>query len=314
MVTNRVYKVLETDGTSAASVAALAAHDFVVLKKDNTLAVAGDTIANSDRIQIVVADAAGNRVFSDWIKGLDVRVFEKQVFRAKVEQVVTVTVGTPVVGQQYNLSIIDTSDKEILQCRQAKRVYSRIAVTGDTATTLAADYVAQITADPASIVTASNVAGAITLTAKVVANVANAAGEYPAQYTFEAFSSQVDTSTNGFFQAFGTVVYTTAPDYGSGNFWQVRTLEQRGQGYVGVTNRTKFPVEAGQYLSTLGVNYDVYVIEYANNYSTNSYTAGSSDSPITIVILCTAGAGTALEAILTPYFASTPVEGIGVNG
>jgi hypothetical protein len=312
MVTNRVYKVLVTTGTAATTVAGVTAGKFAVLKKDGSPFTAGDTITQGDAFQVVVGAPDGTRVFSDLLSLKNVKKYEKTAFRARVEQVIDVTVGTPVAGQEYILTIIDLSDKEILQRRQNKRSYSSIATASSTATTVAADFAAQINADPAINVTASSSAADLTLTADAIETTANIVGEYQPQVFFDAELAVADPQN--YLTKFGSVAYTTTVDFGSGNFDQIRTLEQRGQGYVGVTNRTKFPVEAGQYLSVAGTNYDVYIIEADRVYSSNSYTFGDVKSPVSLIIACTAGAGTALEALLTPLIASAPNEALSVVG
>ena len=316
MVTNRVYKVLvTTGGAAAATVAALTAGQWIIVKKDGTPYVATDTIAQGDKFRIVVGAPDGTRIFSDLISLKDVRAYEKQVYRARVEQVVTVTLATPVAGIEYSVSVIDKSDKEILQARQNKRTYSVVAAAGETVTTLGDKFRALINADVASSVTATGTATLI-LTAKSVAGTADMVGEYPAQYFFEVFSSSIDNTVYPipFPSASGAVVYTTPVDYGSGTFPQIRELEQRGIGYTGVTNRTKFPVEQGQFLSVAGTNYDVYVLEEDHIHDTNVVVEGEKAAPRTTIIAITAGAGTAFEAILTPYIASEPAEGLGVDG
>lgn len=316
MVTNRVYKVLvTTGGAAAATVAALTAGQWIIVKKDGTPFVATDTITQGDKFRIVVAGPDGSRVFSDLISLKDVKAYEKQVYAARVEQVVTVTLATPVAGIQYNVSVIDRSDKEILQARQNKRTYGIVAAAGETVTTLGDKFRAAINADSASTVTATGTTTLI-LTAKSVAGVANIVGEYPAQYYFEAFSSAIDNTIYPipFPTASGTVVYTTAPNFGSGTFPQVRTLEQRGIGYTGVTNRTKFPVEQGEFLSVAGTNYDLYTLEEDHLHDTNAVTSGEVTAPRTTIIAITAGAGTAFEAVLTPYIASEPAEALTVEG
>jgi hypothetical protein len=312
-VTNRVYKVLvTTGGAAAANIAAVTAGKYAVTKKDGTVYTAGDTIAASDTFQVVVGDQNGSPVFSDPIQVKDITSYAKQVYRAKVEQVVTVTVGTPVAGIEYTLRVNDRSDKEILPMRQSIRAYTVLAVAGDTATTVATAFYNKIVADPASIVVATNPsAGVVVLTAKAVANTANQVGEYYDQYFFDVTLAAVDNY--GYFQTWGTIVKTTAPDFGSGNFYQVRTLEQYGLGYTGITNRMGFPVDIPNYLSVSGTNYDVYVIENSNTHQTGLETLGAVKAPITTIIAVTAGAGTAIEAILTPLIQSAPTESLGAQ-
>lgn len=312
-VTNRVFKVLATTGgAAAANVAALTAGKWIVLKKDGTAFAAADTIAAGDTFTVAVGSPSGAIVYSDPFAIKDITSYEKQVFRAKVEQVVTVVADTPVVGAEYSLLINDKSDKEILPCRQNIRRYTVLATTGETAATIAAKFIAKINADPASIVTASGTGANIVLTADAVANTANLVGEYYDQYFFEVAVSQADLY--GYFTPWGTVTYTTAADFGSGNFYQVRKLEQRGIGYTGVTNRMLFPVETGDFTSVAGTNYDVYVIEQTNRHESGLYTIGQVKAPISLIIAVTAGQGTALEAILTPLIGSAPNEALTVEG
>lgn len=312
MVTNRVYKVLVTTGTAATTVAGVTAGKFAVLKKDGSPFTAGDTITQGDVFQVVVGAPDGTRIFSDLISLKNVKKYEKTVFRARVEQVIDVTVGTPITGQEYILTVIDLSDKEILQRRQNKRSYSSIATASSTATTIAADYAAQITADTSSSVTATSSGSDLTLTGKAIETTANIVGEYQPQVFFDTELAVADPQN--YLTKFGSVAYTTAVDFGSGNFEQIRQLEQRGQGYIGVTNRTKFPIEAGLYLSVAGTNYDMYIIEADRVYSSNDYTFGDVKSPISLIIACTAGAGAPVEALLTPLIASAPNEALTVVG
>lgn len=316
MVTNRVYKVLVTaGGAAAATVAALTAGQWIIVKKDGTPYVATDTIAEGDKFRIVVAAPNGSRIFSDLISLKDVKSYEKRAYAARVEQVVTVTLATPVAGTEYTISVIDKSDKEILQLRQNKRTYSVVAEAGDDATTLGNKFRTMINADVASTVTASGTT-TLVLTAKTVANTANIVGEYPAQYFFDVFSSAIaDTSNaNALAKKSGTVTYTTAPGFGSGTYEQVATLENLGAGYVGVTNKRGFPTPAGQKLAVPGDTYDLYTIEEDHLHDTNAVTTGKITVPRTTIIAIKAGQGTAFEALLTPYIESQPSEDLTVKG
>jgi len=296
MVTNRVYRVLATNGTEAASVAALTAGQYVILKEDGSKLATADTITDEDFFTIVVKAPNGELVFSSRLRGKDIKQVNNGAYRARVEQVSTVTVAAPTAGQEYNLAIINTSDKEILTMRQNKRSYSVPAVVGETATTLADKFRTKINDDPASVVTASGSGASIILTADSIASTADLIGEYQSQYTFEVFLSEVNNF--GYALAFGSVAATTAADPGAGNFDQVRTLEQRGQGYVGVTNRTKWPVEPGLYTTVSGVNYDVIIVEAEREYESNSATFGLVQSPVSVIIPVTSGAGVALLALI----------------
>ena len=300
MVTNRTYKVLVTSGSEGSSISALTAGQYIVTDEAGTKIVANAILPPSTKIQIVVRATDGSLVYSDLIRVKDVNRYNKEAYRARVEAVKTITPVTPVAGYEYVVTVIDTSDKEILQHRQNKRPYSVIAASGETATTLNAKFIAKINADPASVVTASGTT-TLVLTAKTVANIADVAGDYNDQYTFEAFISQYPNTVPKplDYQAGGTVVATTAADFGSGAGYQIRTMEQLGLGYRGITNRTHFPVQFPDYLSSATGTYDVYVLENENTCDSNSETFGEVSSSISTIIAVTAGGGTAtIEPIL----------------
>lgn len=300
MVTNRVFKVLATNGVEMTNLADAGAGKFLVIDEAGVTVTTLTVLDKDAKVQIVVNDAAGQKVFSDGIKIGDIKAYNKEAFRAKVEQVSTVTLATPVVGIEYSISVIDRSDKEILQARQSKRTYNVIAVTGETVTTLGNKFRALINADIASTVIASGTTTLI-LTAKVVASNVSIVGDYPAQYFFDVFSSSIDNTVYpiAFVKASGSVALTTAVDFGSGNAYQVRKLEQAGMGYKGISNRTAFPVRQPVYLSAIGTNYDVYVLESDNSHDSNVVVEGLKQSPISTIIAATAGAGTlTIEAII----------------
>lgn len=302
MVTNRVFKVLATNGTQMANLADTGAGEYLVIDESGATVTADTVLDKDDKVQVVVNDASGQKVFSDKIRVGDITAYNVQDYTAKVEQVVTITLATPVAGIEYSVSIIDKSDKEILQHRQNKRTYNVIAATGETVTTLGDKFRAAINADTASTVTASGTTTLI-LTAKSVASTANIVGEYPAQYFFEAFSTSIDNTVYPipFPKASGTVVYTTAPNFGSGNAYQVRRLEQASMGYKGITNRTKFPAPTPVYLSTIGVNYDVAVLEFDNTHDTNVVVEGEKRAPISLIVAVTADAG---DSTILPILAN----------
>lgn len=295
MVTNRVYKVLVSVGTEATSLASATTGQYLILKPDGSKWATSDTPSKTDFFRIAVKAADGSWVFSDSIRVGDVTSLKEQDYAARVEQVITITPDTPVAGVEYVLTILDKSDKDILQMRQNKRQYSEVAATGETASTLVAKFIADINADSGACVVASGTS-TLVLTAKAVETTANIIGEYTPQIYFDVVFSIADPLT--YLQKSGSIAYTTAPTFGSGNFEQVRRLEQRGQGYVGVSNRTKFPVESGQYLSVAGTHYDVVVLEASRSYESNSETFGLVESPVTIIIALTAGASSTFLTLL----------------
>lgn len=301
MVTNRVFHVLVTNGTTAASIAALTAGQYLIITRTGTVVTAANAGAldGDEEVQIVVAAPDGTRVFSSLIRLKDIKYYNTGNYRAKVEQVTTVAVGTPVVGKQYNIAVINKSDKEILQYRQDKRTYSVEAGEAETSTTLATKFRAKINGDPDAIVVASGTGGNVVLTAKSIASVPSAVGDFPLQYVFEVFAQEIGSTAFDYLKSFGTVTYTTAADFGSGNAWQLRKLEQRGAGYTsGISNFTQFPVGDPGYKSVLGTNYDIFVIGSDDRHDTNVVSQGEWEAPITTYIAVTAGASAGIKGVL----------------
>jgi len=296
MVANKVEKLLVTNGTQAATVAASTAGQYVALvqgKANNTPIVKGD------KFQLAVKKLNGQIMYTDTIKADDIVAVRLEEYRAPVAQVVTVTIPAPVVDNDYVLVVVDKADKEILQRRQDRQTYSVKAVTGETATTLAAKFRALINADQSSHLVASGTGASLVLTAQT--DGVDAAGLPGSQHYFEAFLSTRDGLGNE--QSLkSAVVNTTAVDFGNGTYVQVKEIERFAQGYEGYLNRTKFPVEL--YPSDLSAagTYDLIVLAYNNKYYSNSTVFGDRVSdPIEIVIAVTAGATTALEALFANF-------------
>lgn len=297
MVANKVEKLLVTSGTTAATVAALAAGQHIALvqgKANNAPIVKGD------KFQLAVKKLNGEMMYTDVIKADDIVKVQLNKYSAPTNQTFTVTLTTANVGSTYTLSVIGKADKEIFGQRQDKVTASVTAVTGDTVTTLAAKLVAVINGAKASRVTASNAAGVITLVAKK--DSADAAGLPGLQHFVEVFISETDAL--GATKRGGTVANTVPVNFGTGTLEQVKEIERYAQGYEGYLNQTKFPVI--QYPSDLvaGRTYDLLVISYDNNYWSNSTVAGKVDSPIEIVVAVTAGATTALETLFAAFLPS----------
>jgi hypothetical protein len=69
-----------------------------------------------------------------------------------------------------------------------------------------------------------------------------------------------------------------------------------------------FPADTPDYLSVLGTNYDVYVIENERKHQSGLSTLGVVSAPISTIIAVTNGATSAFEAILAPLIQSAPTE------
>jgi hypothetical protein len=297
MVTNRVFKVLATNGTAMTNLADATAGRYLIIKEDGSTVTATTALDRDEKVTLVVNAPNGAKIYSDRIRVGDITSYNAKAFVARAEQVVTVTPGTPTEGIEYTVAIVNKADKEILQMRQDKRTYTVKAATGETATTLVGKFIAAINADPASAVVASGTATLI-LTAKSVADTADLVASYPNQIVFEVFLRAVNpVSIWSQATGFGSQV-TVAPNFGAGNFSQINTLEREQLGYTGVTNRTKFPREGGAITTVAGTNYDVAVLEVDNRHDTNSVTDGEVRSPQSLIVAAQAGASAGLFAIL----------------
>lgn len=297
-ITNRVGKVLVTNGVKADNLADADPGQYLIVDQDGVTITASTVLTPSTKVQVLINNSVGAKVKSDWIRIKDIVSYKKESFRAKVEQAYTLTPGTPVAGNEYRIIVLEKSDKEILTYRQAKRTYSVVAVSGETATTLGDKFRTKINNDAASVVIASGTTTLI-LTAKSQASTANQAGDFNYQFVFDVFATTgaiVSQFYSVDFQKFGTEAKVQA-DFGSGNFWQIRQLERELLGYRGVTNRTLFPMPAGDYLSTVGVNYDLFVLEHDNDHDTNAVNVGKFKAPISTLIAVTAGASTGVGSI-----------------
>lgn len=300
MVANKVEKLLVTNGTAGASVAALTTGQYVALVQGKD---ANTPLVEGDKFQLAVKKLNDQVMYTDVIKTKDIVSVQVQPYRAPVAQVVTVTFDAPVAGNSYVLSIVDKADKEILQRRQDKRTFSITAAEGETAATLAEKFRGLIGNDQAATVTAGGTGASLTLTGKT--QPVDAAGLPGLQHYFEVFLYQVDALgvIYGQMSPTGTITQTTDVDFGSGTYVQVKEIERFAQGYEGYLNRTKFPVEIYPSDLAASATYDLVVIAYDNNYWSNSTVSGKVDSPIEIVIAVPAGATTALEALLANYIA-----------
>lgn len=292
MTSNRVDKVLVTSGTQAATVQALTAGQYVVEVKDKA---PNTPVTEDDEFRISVKAPDGTVLHGDWIKVKNITHVSKQEAVAKTEQVVTITPGDLEANADYNLAIVDTSERQVFSYRQAKRVYT--INTGDTPdeAALLEQLADKINADPASPVTATATATTLVLTAKSQQDQVDKAGIYGKQVIVKASFYRVRTWGSQSI-AQGSVAVTTAPVFGQGQGYQVRALEDGQTGYQGYLNRTLFPMDQYPFGSVVDEEYVIYVIEDVDSHSTNSVVLNLTDAPRTNIIA--AVSDTALDTVL----------------
>lgn len=181
MVTNRVDKIMVTSGTAGSTVAGLTAGQYIAIDETGAVVTA---LAAGEKFQIVLRKQDGTLKYSDIIDTDDIRSVKVEAASPVVEQEVEIALDAPVAGQEYLLTIVDKSDKEVLQRRQDKRTYQVIAEVGETATTLGDKFEAAVNADANAPVIATNAAGTITLEAKPKVVTQNAAGQFGVHFYF----------------------------------------------------------------------------------------------------------------------------------
>lgn len=280
MTSNRVDKVLVTSGTQAASVAALTARQYTVEVKGKAN---NSVLEADDEFRIAVKAPNGKVLFGDWIKAKNIKAINKEAAAAKVEQVITITPGTLEANTEYNLALVDVSERQVFSYRQYKRVYTVLTGSTVTLTAVLADLASQINRDPAATVTATSTATTLVLTAKSQQDVQDRAGIFGRQVITKASFYKVETFGSQSVSQ-GTVVTTTAPVFGQGQGYQVRALEDGQTGYQGYFNRLLFPVDQYPYGSVTSEAYTLYVIEDIDEHSTNSTVLNLTDAPRTNII------------------------------
>lgn len=310
--TNRVFRVF-VSGTAPSGVATgistLANGEVIVIKRDGSLATAAtinEYHGNGDAIQVVIGGpSAFNIQKTDFFSPKDITKYAKQSYAPEVQKVITVDYSAsvaPTLNYEYALVINETSDKEILQSRQARKQYSYVAGGADTVSVVIANLVSQINLDAYAPVIATTAGAVLTLTAKDTSILSQryVTNEFKNQINFEVSSKVTQSGIaasgyNNYYNAFGVVsspvigVYT-APGYGEGTYRQIYTLERLSQAYKGASNFTKFPQDSGEYFSIPGGTYDVRVLEYRKSHDTGLATLGLVKSPQTYIFAFPTGA------------------------
>lgn len=196
----------------AAAAAAAGTEIIVALKRDG----------NVETFKFILGDASVKLVQS--------------AFAAATNQVSIVTLtGTPVAGKEYGIKIIETTPG---YQPFPSWLYTIIAVTGDTVTTVANKLVAKINDLTSAvnkgtdvIVTASNVAGVITLTASsALGNTIPGAITFKIGLTADTLNDLAPTGAIAY-----TGAGTQAAFQGSGTGQYVQELEKYGNIFKGVT-------------------------------------------------------------------------------
>jgi hypothetical protein len=106
-----------------------------------------------------------------------------------------------------------------------------------------------------------------------------------------------------------TTITYTGPTYGSGNWEQIRDLENDVQGYLGVSNLTHFPVIRPDYETVVDETYDIVVIEHDVPYQSpdNQYVKQAPQTTVIVIpYTATSNQMDSVLAQLNPWMASCP--------
>lgn len=254
-------QLLVSDGTAPAFTSGvLNAGAIAVLKKSSagpTVLVAGETITDSDEIQLVQGTAAGKNIYSPWIPGRMVTGWFGNSYSAQTAQVQTLTFAT-------NASAAgDVTVK--LTCpgpgaQQYKRKSWTLSVaSGATAAATATAFYTLINADLPDFLAsvADNGSGVLTLTGKLF-NIANGTDNFQWETQQENFGAGGIGTTC-------TVAQTANSFAGYGDPNYLKQFELHNQGDLSFYNRLVQPNTPASYIDvTTPTTYDVYVLAWNN--------------------------------------------------
>jgi len=303
----------------------LADGEVVVLDKFKKVLAAGSTIADTDTIFICQATAStynyalpdgtavssARRVrLSDPIKGNLVKSYVGKSYVAKAEQVTTFDVtalAAVVVGTEYLIRIVYKDMNE--HPGQFTATY-RHTPAATTLATFTDNMMDAVNAHAGRRVQATSTGTSIILTGLPIPECTTGLTDIDkfSMVQFEAYLLYVDS--NDYWQECTiTSKTTTGPTYGSGTWEQVRDMEKESWGYLGITNRTHFPIILPDACAVKSATYDLIHIEHDNDYLSpdNQYTKNTPlMTTIAFVVPSSGTQETSVLAVLNPWMASCP--------
>jgi hypothetical protein len=307
----------------------LVSGEIVILDKYHLVLGTDGTIGNSDVIYVCqgtgetfsyslpngTAVTSSRKVrMSDPIKGALVKSVLGKNHAVKSEQVTTITVTglTPVVGTEYLIRIVYKDMNE--HPGQFTQTY-RYTATNATLATFTLGFMNKINAHGGRRVQATeSSATTIVLTGLPIPGCTTGLSDFDkfSMVEFDAFLNYVDADGN--WADFGAAVTTVAASYGVGTWEQVRDMEKECWGYLGVTNRTHYPVTLPDVATVVGTSYDLIVIEHDADYLSpdNQYT---KTTPLTTILALYEGASqnTTILAALDPWILTLPGTFPGIS-
>lgn len=311
--------------TLIAPTTGIANGEIVVLDKNKEVLSAGATVSDTDLIYIVqgssrtfdytnaqgtVVTAARELISSDPIEGNKVKNFEARTFVPKAEQTayVDLTGWTPAIGTEYIIRIVYKDIKE--HPGQFTQTYRHVATT-TTLDTEGTALAAKVNAHKGRRVDATYTTGTdvLLLTAREIPSCCTSTSDIDEfdMVEFDVYFNYVHATTGVWttIASTSTTVTVSGPTKGSGNWEQIRDLEKAQLGYVGISNKTHFPVVSKTLDTVVDSEYNMIVIEHDKSYLSpdNQYV---KQAPLTTIIAIEVGALQTADVLgqLNPWMAS----------
>jgi hypothetical protein len=316
--------MLEQSSVSAGYAFSIAEGEILVLDKYKKVMAAGATIADTDVIYICqglgstysLTNEPGTAMtslrrlrVSDPIVGKNVKAYNGESYAAKSEQVTTVdfTGVTPVVATEYIFRIVYRDIWE--HPGQYTATYRYISTTATLSTFLDA-VVVKINKHSGRRVIATDTATALILTGLAIPQCTTGLNDLDpfTMVEFRVFCDYVNSKGQWTLDGV-TSTTNVAPGYGTGNWENVRDIERAAWSYLGITNRTHYPIILPDACTVVGATYDIITIEHEAPYLSpdNQY---MKHAPLTTQIAfrvpSTGTQEQAVLAVLNPWFESCP--------
>jgi len=313
--------------------------EIVVLDSNyNVMVGASATYANSKVIYIAEGSAevfttanpngtvlTGRRLLiSGSIDGARVVNYTGDAYEAKSEAVATfpAITDTIVAGTEYVLRIVFKGDIAAQHPGQNIETHRYIAKTGDTSSDVYDGLVARvnkrytnatITKGRNKVITATNNAGTLTITALPVYSATSTVDSIDelVMNDFAAYLNYVDSDFNWEEVGLTSAKTYVGSDRGYGTWEAVRDAEKHAMAYEGVSNYTWFPVIKPAMRTVKGAEYDLITIENDRVFRSADNQYNKETSLVQVIALqkgtgATTPQNAEVLATLNTWMASTP--------
>jgi hypothetical protein len=312
--------------SSAGYLFSLVEGEIVILDKYKKVLGAGKTIADTDVIYICqgmgttydTSNEAGSAMstvhrvrMSDPIQGAKVKSYNGKSYSLASQQVTTITPITPVSGTEYVLRIVY---KDVWEHPGQFTATYRVKATDAVVATMTALVVAKVNAHSGRRIQASDGTTTFILTGKTIPQCTTGLNDLDpfTMVEFAAFWDYVSAVSNGFggyWTTATTTNSTTKASYGVGMWEHVRDLERAAWSYLGITNRTHYPIILPDACTVVGATYDIITIEHDADYLSpdNQYVKQAPlTTQIAFVVPSSGTQETTVLGVLNDWLSSCP--------